>query len=180
MQIKFGTLTDYTYFIQRYEFLVKQKNSFTLARFVAENPGKLRLLRDFQQKILKSGALDPANPNTKTLVGGDLYETATQNGILFYPNDVEYIHNTIHTDNIYRILPKNNGLSLYNSTYIIEKIIVNYEYFLDKTNPPTSTKRALICAIADLMNFMTALNPDFRKQLANDRPFIQRWFEKIR
>ena len=182
MQIKYGTLTDYAYFIQKYESLVKQKNSFALARFIAENPENLRTLRDFQQKILKSGALDPANPATKNLVGSDLYETATQNGILFYPKDIKYIHNIIRNDNIYRILPKNNQLDiLYGNNYMIEKLIVNYEYFLGNTNPPQSTRRAIICAVGDLVNLAAPEDVHkFHRQLNFDRPFIERWFEKIR
>lgn len=181
MEIKYGTLTDYAYFMQHYDRL-KKNNIVALAHFLAKNPGKLRIMYELKQNILSSGALDPADFRTKSLVGDDLYETATQNGILFYPKDIQYIHNIIHNDNIYRILPKNNQLDiLYGNNYMIEKLVINYEYFLDHTNPPQSTRRALICAVSDLVNLAA---PDdaqkFHKQLNFDRPFIERWFERIR
>lgn len=147
---------------------------------MAHNKPVAAPMRDLQRKIIASGALDPADPQTRDTIGADLYDIATRNGILFYPDDVKYIHNVVHTDNVYRILPPSTHLTPHFSDYMVEKIIVNYEYFLDETTPPACTKRALICAIGELMDFMTATDPKFKKQLANDRPFIQRWFEKIR
>ena len=180
MNIKYGTLTEYVYYLEQYNDVLNRHNRDATMRFITDNKRIMNKMRKLQRQILSSGALDPADPHTCAIIGNDLYLPATQNGILFYPNDVKYIHNTIHTDNVYRILPQNPYFAAQSGDYMVEKMIVNYEYFLDKTNPPTCTKRALICAIADLMEFMTATDPNFRKQLAEDRPFIQRWFEKIR
>ena len=180
MNIKYGTLTEYVYYLERYNDILKKRDRNAKARFLADNKHTMDTIRKLQRQILSSGALDPADPLTRTTIGEDLYLPATQNGILFYPHDAEYIHNTIHTDNVYRILPQNPYIAAQSGDYMVKKMIVNYEYFLDKTNPPTCTKRALICVIGDLMNFMIATDPNFRKQLAIDRPFIQRWFEKIR
>ena len=181
MHIKYGTLIEYTQFMQQYDYLSNQKKYGALAYFLGQNPEKLWIMRDLRQQILQSGALDPADTNTQTLIGSDLYEASTQNGVLFYPPDVAYIHNVIHTDNIYRILPKNIYVSAMNSRYIGEKLIVNYEYFLNKTNPPPATRQALICIIANLVNIIA---PDgaarFYKQLNFNRIFIERWFEKLR
>ena len=181
MHIQYGTLTEYTQFMQQYDFLVSQKKYTTLAYFLGQNPKKLHIMHGIRQKILRLGALDPADPHTRALIGNDLYEIPTQNGVLFYPKDVTYIHNVIHTDNIYRILPKNIYSSTIDSRYMGEKLIVNYEYFLNKTNPPQSTKQALICIIANLVNIIAPDNPlKFHKKLDFDRIFIERWFEKLR
>lgn len=180
MNIKYGTLTEYVYYQECYKDTLEKQDHNATMRFIAANKHIIKPMRKLQRQILSSGALDPADPQTSTTIGEDLYLPATQNGILFYPDDVKYIHNTIHTDNVYRILPKNPYFAVQSSDYMVEKMIVNYEYFLDKTNPPSSTKRALICVIGSLIDFMTSINPQFKKQLANDRYFIERWFEKVR
>ena len=177
MNIKYGTLIDYEYVMTHYCAI--PASCVSANKHIKQS---IAAARKLQQQILAAGALDPANPQTRDIIGEDLYDIATHNGILFYPDAAKYIHNTIHTDNVYRILPKNPYVAALNPNgdYMVEKMIVNYEYFLDETNPPINTKRALICVIGDLIDFMTTPGKNFRNQLAFDRPFIQRWFEKIR
>ena len=163
MNIKYGTLSTYVYYMTNHEH-----NS---------RPGHIY---EIQRKIRLHGALDPADPQTRDIIGPDLFDSATQNGILFYPSDAYFVHNTIHTDNVYKILPHDPCFAAIFEDYMVEKIIVNYEYFLNKTNPTPRVRRALICVIADAMNFKSATDPYFVKQLSTDRPFIERWFEKIR
>ena len=176
MRIRYGTLIEYNYRMQQYADLVEKHDQGAIAHFLSKNAKFIEL----QQEIKTSGALDPADPQTCDIIGEDLYYPATRNGILFYSNDTKYIHNTIQTDNVYKILPKNFYVAAQSGAYILTKMIVNYEYFLDNTNPPPSTKYALIYAIGELTDYMTQLQPNFHQQLSQDRHFIQRWFEKIR
>ena len=126
MNIKYGTLTEYVYYLERYNDILKKRDRNAKARFLADNKHTMDTIRKLQRQILSSGALDPADPLTRTTIGEDLYLPATQNGILFYPHDAEYIHNTIHTDNVYRILPQNPYIAAQSGDYMVKKMIVNY------------------------------------------------------
>jgi hypothetical protein len=182
MNMKFdSSLIGYYNWMNAYTDAQRFQNHKFLADLLS-NPD-IKYYIDLQKHIKTTGALDPANPALQRIINNDdLYYTAMSSGILFYPDDVEYIHNIILTDNIYRILP--NNMWKFSSSdeycYISKKWIVNYEYFLDCTNPPTGARRAILCMIGRNIHEATQLNPHFRKELFADRPFIERWFEKIR